>query len=115
MPSNLWIVVDDASAEAAVPEWVGKDPPLPRQAQLGNFGLGFKPSDNRTFAELLAEKPAKTCRIEAGNGGGTGGLMHAGNTTIKRERAAKLKDKPSQAMDRSVSISICLSAVWNHS
>ncbi|KAG1844084.1 hypothetical protein DFJ58DRAFT_731389 [Suillus subalutaceus] len=101
MPSNLWIVIDNASAEAAVPGWVGNDPPLPRQAQLGNFGLGFKPSDSCKFAKLLTEKPAKTCRIETGDGGGTGGLMRAGNATIKKERAAKLKDKPSQAMDRS--------------
>ncbi|KAG1859561.1 hypothetical protein DFJ58DRAFT_840138 [Suillus subalutaceus] len=72
-----------ASAEAAVPGWVGDDPPLPRQAQLGDFGLGFKPSD------------------KTGDGGGTGGLMRAGNATIKKEHAAKLKDKPSQAMDRS--------------
>ncbi|KAG0699444.1 hypothetical protein DFH29DRAFT_1001955 [Suillus ampliporus] len=100
-PSNLWIVINNASAEAAVPGWVGDDPPLPRQAQLGDFGLGFKPSDSRKFAELLAEKPAKTCRIETGDGSGTGGLMHAGNATIKKERTAKLKDKPSQAMDRS--------------
>ncbi|KAG0693113.1 hypothetical protein DFH29DRAFT_1007645 [Suillus ampliporus] len=100
MPSNLWIVINNASAEAAVPGWVGNDPPLPRQAQLGDFGLGFQPSDSRKFAELLAEKLAKTCRIETGDGGGTGGLMCAGNATIKNERATELKDKPSQAMDR---------------
>ncbi|KAG2051736.1 hypothetical protein BDR06DRAFT_1010224 [Suillus hirtellus] len=99
MPSNLWIVIDNASAEAGVPGWVGDDPPLPRQVQLGDFGLGFKPSDSHKFAKLLAENPAKTCRIETSDGGGTGRLMCAGNSIIKKEHAAKLKNKPSQAMD----------------
>lgn len=68
-------------------------------------------SDSRKFAELLTEKPVKTCRIETSDGGGTCGLMRAGNATIKKECAAKLKDKPSQAMDGSVSNDICLMTI----
>ena len=103
-PFNQWMVMNNATAEDAVPEWTGNQPPTPRQAQLGDFGLAFKLLEDRTFIQRLSEAPATTTPITDGDGGGTGGLMKAANDKIGKARDEKLKDKPSLAMDRSVII-----------
>jgi len=103
-PFNQWLVMKNATVEEAVPEWTGNQPPTPRQAQLGDFGLAFKLSENRTFIQRLSEAPATTTPIRDGDGGGTGGLMKPANDKIRKARDEKLKDKPLLAMDRSVII-----------
>src|ERR1700710_1063294 len=103
-PFNQWMVMNNATAEDAVPEWTGNQPPTPRQAQLGDFGLAFKLLEDRTFIQQLSEAPATTTPITDGDGGGMGGLMKAANDKIGKARDEKLKDKPSLAMDRAVII-----------
>jgi hypothetical protein len=78
----------------------GHDPPPPRQAQLGDFGLGFKQDG---FQPMLGEPPSTTTPVVAGDGGGTGFLVDAPNRTVREQREEKLRNKPYLAMDRSVS------------
>ncbi|KAJ8579374.1 hypothetical protein M405DRAFT_870350 [Rhizopogon salebrosus TDB-379] len=79
---NQWMVMNNATAEDAVPEWTGNQPPTPRQAQLGDFGLAFKLLEDRTFIQPLSEVPATMTLITDGDSGGTGGLMKAANDKI---------------------------------
>lgn len=94
------MVLDAATAEAAVPEWQGTTPPPPRQAQLGDFGLGFKQDG---FQPINGDPPSTTTPVVAGDGGGTGFLVYAPNVTVRKQREEKLRNKPYLAMDRSVS------------
>jgi hypothetical protein len=50
-PFNQLMVMNNATTEDAVPEWTGNQPPTPRQAQLGDFGLAFKLLEDRTFIQ----------------------------------------------------------------
>jgi hypothetical protein len=109
-PFNQWMIMKNATAEDAVPEWTGDQPPTSRHAQLGDFGLAFKFMENGRFIQRLSEAPATTTPITDGDGGGTGGLMKAANDKIKEARDQKLKDKPRLAMDRSVRVYCLISA-----
>jgi hypothetical protein len=99
-PFNQWMVLHAATAEAAVPEWQGAIPPPPRQAQLGDFGLGFKQDG---FQAMIDDAPSTTTPVVPGDGGGTGFLVEAPNSTVREQREELLRNRPHLAMDRSVS------------
>jgi hypothetical protein len=94
------MVLHAATAEAAVPEWQGTIPPPPRQAQLGDFGLGFKQDG---FQVVIGDAPCTTTPVVPGDGGGTGFLVDAPNSAVREQREELLRNRPHLAMDRSVS------------